>query len=244
MFTCFLRADQVLCWELGRHKLQELPQKWLEVLGTCRELQEWKPQLLWSTAKVCPRANMSTCKCVPCSAWELLAKITAYDLYSLSLPLKWGWTLSGLCCWLSPRSTVLCFHGLQSHLALTAGPLPYVASSQNRYSQWFYNHYNNLHGRNLSIPSQISEIVLLCLEKVFKRQKKKSQRGVKVLLHGSKGKVFSMMGKSGFVTSNKYVVDWNEETWWKNMLWLCYDENSFSAFKTSTFPEQERSFSA
>lgn len=42
--------------------------------------------------------------------------------------------------------------------------------------------------------------------------KKKSQRGVKVLLHGSKGKVFSMMGRSGFVTSNKYVVDLNEET--------------------------------
>lgn len=59
-------------------------------------------------------ACMSTCKYVACPAWELLAKPTAHDLCSkIHLPLEWSWTVSGLCCLLSPRGTVLFFHELQ-----------------------------------------------------------------------------------------------------------------------------------
>lgn len=65
-----------------------------------------------------------------------------------------------LCCLLSPCGIVLFLHGLQSWLALIAGPLPCVTSSQNGYSQWFYNHRNNLHSRNcwLSINSVMNQV--------------------------------------------------------------------------------------
>lgn len=57
------------------------------------------------------------------------------------------------------------------------------------------------------------------------QEAKMSQSGVKALLRGSKGQFFSIVGKSGFVTQNKHVVDLNRETGWENMLWLCYAEN-------------------
>lgn len=44
------------------------------------------------------------------------------------------------------------------------------------------------------------------------QEAKMSQSGVKALLRGSKGQFFSIVGKSGFVTQNKHVVDLNRET--------------------------------
>lgn len=77
--------------------------------------------------------------------------------------------------------------------ALTAEPQPQVCSSQNGYSQGFYNHRNNLHCRILwlflnSVMNQVKQFFQDW--KRCSRGKKKSQSGVKVLLYGSKGQFF------------------------------------------------------
>ena len=113
-------------------------------------------------------------------------------------------------------------------LSLTEGYLCCVVPAQCGYSQWFYNHCNDLRRRNhwIYLNSWIESNNATVLGEHV-QETEDTTEWWKSSTTWQQGSIFSMAGKFGFVTHHEQVVDTSGEKWWKNRLSFCYAEAFF-----------------